>query len=156
MHMFRDELMQLAFLENETAKVYKKIIVGVHDEEIKTLLCKIYWDTNTHRDLMMRLAGIESLPKKIGCPNPKICEAITYNRKIMRSIKGESTIPGALESLQNYESGVGEEYFSMVYAKAWAMASRDESVRLILQSIGNDEQEHVNCLKIAIKLMKKV
>ncbi len=154
--MFRDEFIQLAFLENETAKLYNKIISGVHDEEIKTLLFKICWDTNNHRNLLMRLAGIESLPRKVEKPNPKISEAVGYNQKIARGIKGENTILAALESLQEYESGVGEEYFSLVYAKAWAMASRDESVKLILQSISNDEKEHVECLRIAIKLMKKM
>lgn len=151
----------LALLEDETAELYERLAERCGDERVKLLLLNILHETRKHGEIFRFICasrGAKYPPSLEGCKE-EAGSLIEGSLRLTRSVKerverGEPLAP-ILELLVKYEGDVGEEYLTRIHAGASTLVEEDRAVREVLAYIAEDEERHVNLLKLACALLSE-
>lgn len=150
----------LALLEDETVKLYEELINQCKEDSVKLLLLNILYETKKHKEILIfisQLKGfiyppvIEECEKEAGY---LLKDSINFTRKLKAEAK-EKTLLEILKQLIEFEEAVSEEYLIKIHGEASKLIEDDLTIRKILEYIAEDEERHVNLLKLACSILSK-
>lgn len=150
----------LALLEDETAKLYEKLINRCEKDLAKLLLLNILYETKKHKELLVYIANLK------GCVYPPITEecgkeagslikdSLEDVRILKLQFEQSQSIIDVLRHLINFEKSISEEYLIMIHGGVLKHSEDNPAVREVLKYVAEDEERHINLLNLACKLLK--
>ncbi|MBS7656145.1 hypothetical protein KEJ50_06610 [Candidatus Bathyarchaeota archaeon] len=153
----------LALLEDETAKLYEKLIDRCEENLLKLFLLNILYETRKHKELLFQIANLKN--KRLQLSDVEECgkeagylikESLKNIQFLKMQIEQGGSIIDVMKKLIDFEESVSEEYLIMIHGKVLKRSESDPVVKEIVKYIADDERRHIHLLKLSCKLFKKV
>jgi rubrerythrin len=151
----------LAIIEDETSKLYEKLVDQCKDETVKLLLLNILYETKKHKELLFQIANLKKefqLPTIEECEKEAgylIKECLKNIQTLKMQIEQKHPIINILKKLIEFEDSISEEYLIMLHGEALKNLEEKLHIKEIVKYIAEDEKRHINLLELSCKLLNK-
>ena len=151
----------LALLEDETAELYERLAERCSDGRVKLLLLNVLHETKKHGEIFKFICASRgaTYPPRLGECEKEAGSLLVGSLRLTRSLKERAErgepLAATLERLIGFEGDVGEEYLARLHAGASGLVEDDRAAREVLAYVAEDEERHVNLLKLACALLSK-